>query len=736
PYKLPIPSPTNKTDTLYSGTKYKLITTDGMASEDYLYELLVSNIDKYKVVYSYDNFTDIELKQENNVFYFENGVPEVIKPTVCAFKIIFTYEDGSSEVIYEFSLVIKPNILITTNISKTIQLDDYNNTIYNFQDLTLKKYDTTKEYTYYTSDYTDTNYINEFNGVLSYTCETFTDEECLHGYTTNIVKIADDKLQVISPINELGTYYVKVQIYSDTILIGELQFEITSKSNVANANNEEIAPSVITANSNNVYTLNDLRQMYKLQRNGDIYYKVENWQEVAGFVPGITYMYDDANKEYVLLESEPAGVRMYQNKAYVEGKTYKLENGEYKLMTNNEGNNFYYNYGDLTDILWMHNNNTNLQIVYEYDSIRLVQTTELKYNEYLGDWVEGQTYYYQSNDNYILATEYQEGTAYYTLEYVHKLGYNGVTYTMIGTSYNNGYKYIEYTGAFITGNNYYYYDNDRNEYVVASQRQNGVVYYIRQNCEFDIRSNTFVNDANSVVTNNVGNVYYASENGTSIYCTQNAYLFKNENSILALSIESNGKNIYMFNINDVDKEIEYQSSVQTGNLKNLQLLYKGFGERLIRNIDYVDNIEYTIELVFDNKNIKTNDKYLIQVEPYVVNPLTEIVLAENEYVLYDTSDRAMDKGLFNINSDKYKNDIKAISFGVSSQAKYTINITQTKYTIIFEADGNNYEEYVPITITYNDDTTFTYNTKMTVVNGMVVNINHPYNVEDVNNTNY
>lgn len=685
-------SSTNKTSVIYSGTTYVLANIDAsMTNESALYVFGTMDSNQgFVIKYRKNNEAWTTITANNAQFKFI--VPGVSEPTNYEFGIYYTYGENE-ERIGEFGLTVVPNILITTSVEDVVELNDFNNPEYDFTALNLSKYNTTKEYTSYTLEDLETL---ELLSNITYHYETFIDESYTIKYTTNIIKVENNKLIIVAPISEVGTYYVRVKVISNeanvgNVEVGELKFKISSKSQVVNVDNEEVDAIEITANSTKTYTLTDLQQMYNLSRSGEIYYAV------AEYVEGITYK--------------------------------KIANG-YEKMTTDEGSGYYQKL-ELTDILWINTNNDKLEIVYNYEANTLIQTIEYKYTQYDGEWKSGEAYYYLNNKNYIIASEKLQGTTYYTREIVQKLNYGGKTYQLIGTQYKTmGYS-------------------------------------------FDMFSNQFINSNNQVIpTANYGkNIAYAIVDGQSIiYCKQNAYLFEeigNSENILAMAIEENGKTIYSFNamaefertasiieggnyyrydaltnqyVLVTDPTASYDAFVlkytklQLGNIKSLTLKYNGFGVNMATNAEYVDNIEYSIEAVFNNSNIKTDDIYVINVLPYVVKASTNVVLNGTDYVLYDTG-LIQNKGLFNIDDNIHNGKIKSISFASSedytiSTSNYNLNGTQTKYTINFKANGNSYVTYIPVTLTYDDGSTFSYNEKIIIENKTVVTISYPYNIED------
>ncbi|MBQ7880640.1 MAG: hypothetical protein IJ358_02200, partial [Clostridia bacterium] len=453
-----------------------------------------------------------------------------------------------------------------------------------------------------------------------------------------------------------GTYYVILSIFGGSVEVGEIKFEIVSKSQIVNANNAKVDDIEITANTTTSYTLQELQTMYNLQRNNEIYYVVTQ---------------------------------------YVEGITYKKVDDSYEKMTTDEGG-VYYQKLHLTDILWVDYNNANLTITYKYD----------------------------------------DGT---TLQQIaNKLIYGGTTYTLIGSNCNLG------------------------------------------NYTFDISNNKFVDEDGKLINTVMygDNIAYCiNEQGERVICCkQNAYLFvdeQNANNILAISIDSTGKTIYNFNYKLSDaiswqgNYYTYDSAInkytlvtnkvntpyvanqyyvednqfkQLSNIATFELTYSGFGTNLSAGTKYVDNVEYSIEAVFNNNNISTNRVYNIYILPYKVNASTDVLLSSTSYVLYDNGNVA-DKGLFNINAEKYNNKVASISFGAGEDyeiqtSNYVEDDTQTKYTITFNAKGNNYVSYIPVTLTYSDGSTYSYNAQITVVNSSAVSINYPYNVEDTASASY
>jgi len=689
-------SQTNNTTTVYLGTKFNIAaTTDAANIEDPMYKINLTEGNEGNIVirYSLDNgvtytvfgaagdIWTLDLTDDTN----HGDLIELIQ-TQGATNIEFEMCYGMNNV-YErigiIPLTIAPNQIITADVSKLIKRDDLNNNEYNLLDLNISSYNNGSY-----ESYKDASKLVEIGNLENISCDitTFTDAEFANKYSTNIMRYdeADTKF-VVDQISRLGTYYVKVDIYTELIAgcrikIGEVKFEIESKSQVTNKNNAEIDDIVITAKTEKEYGLTELQTLFNLSRGGDAYTKVSSWQQ------DITYK--------------------------------KLADGTFVVMDTDEGNG-YYQKTELTDMFWFNTNNQYLEIVYTYAGSALTQSVEYKYTEYAGEWEVGKSYYYINNSEYVLAETKQSNVTYYTLEIIQKLTYNGKTYKLLGTTYN------------------------------------------MDNYAYDMVDDCLVNGAgNKLPTQMFGNniAYYMINNQSVIYCKQNAYLFvdmADTNNILAMSIEGNGKTLYNFvgqvnNTNASGYFTQYNSwtgdfyqkvngvyalvnkgtpttdkyvindtnvkRVELGNLQTLTFNYNDFGKNLPANVQYLDTIEYGVELVFNNINIKTNELYTICVEPYTLTNNATVLLAESNYTLLGAS-----TGIFSKDDSK----VESVTFG--SGADYTIT-NQT--SINFDAQGNNYITSIPVTIKYkNTDTTYTYNVDINIVNSKVVNIDYPYNVD-------
>ncbi len=336
----------------------------------------------------------------------------------------------------------------------------------------------------------------------------------------------------------------------------------------------------------------------------------------------------------------------------------------------------------LSDILWISNNNEHLNITYNYEGGTLTQN-------------------------------------------LNTLTYEGVTYTLIGTTLN----------------------------------MDGYIFDISDNC---IRTSKGEELPTQMFGKNIA--YYMYKGASVIYCKQNTYLFENGNEILAMSIEDDGKTLYKFakQTNDsyftpiesadnpsmcfkkvTDNEYTLISSgeqvvtryklnteptgIGLGEFQSLQLFYNSFGNNIAPDAEIIDVINYKADLVFDYANAKytvvNNESYDINIYPikllrneYAV--LSEYLAEDTKYKLYGeyTSENPP---LFKANTN-----VKSVVFGAGNS--YTI---ENREYIKFKSNGNNYIVSLPVTLTYTDNTTtYTYYVDILVVNSTVVDIKYPYNI--------
>ena len=343
----------NTTEKIYSGTTFVLANVlkedpgTEMTKVDPLYRIIEATQTKIKITYAYtgnegDKSGDIAVLTGSKLCW---TVPtDVTESTDCTFKIYYTGIDPAEE-IDTFVLTICPNIILTGDISDK-ELNDYNQTSVNLADLNLKQYktETTDQYTYYPEYEEDADKFKNVKGDdIEYVVNTYEDTKHEIKYTTNVADIpaGETTLNVKSPISEAGTYYVVVSVKLEDILVGEIEFEVTTTSELKSVdeygNVQDIQDINLTATETQNYDLSDLQSMFNLQRNGEFYY-----YEVDSYEAGKTYKWDDSEKKYVPLTSEETGTNYYQKST-------------------------------LTDIFWIHTEDSNLEIVYKYENYTLTQ---------------------------------------------------------------------------------------------------------------------------------------------------------------------------------------------------------------------------------------------------------------------------------------------------------------------------------------------------------------------------
>ncbi|MBQ7798808.1 MAG: hypothetical protein IJ371_06775, partial [Clostridia bacterium] len=249
PYTI-VKSQDNTTSVIYSGTTFVIAKDSSVKDLDTLYTFTIATKEtaltiEYKLEGISKTYEAIEGSDGKWLFVVPT---DVTAPT----KATFTIKYGT-DVADTFELEVRPNMVL--GATDDIQLDDLTNSTYEFVNLNISKYKTVDEnsaiieYTTYASNLEKVTTLSD----LEYEYVTFTDEACQNQYSINVVSIDEDenKLKVISPISKVGTYYVKVWIYNvdatiGRIQIGEVKFEITTKSQVVNASN----PIIIDAKTN------------------------------------------------------------------------------------------------------------------------------------------------------------------------------------------------------------------------------------------------------------------------------------------------------------------------------------------------------------------------------------------------------------------------------------------------------------------------------------------------------
>lgn len=619
-------STANSTNELYSGTTFEFAyyNTSGGHNLDYIYSIINKSIDGSFSIECYNGNTLLGKWDSvaNNIIKIT--IPSVTDKTEVIFKIKY-----SDEVIDNLEMNILPNLFISNQTADAIELNDCNKGKYNLaDDLKLYSYDTNLNYKKYAKyvetafasgvfEYVDGEYvetqdtsaqtgktyykyawIENVDATKTYEGDTYLDEKCTQLYKTNIVAISDNILSVDKPINEIGTYYVKVDIKADGLIAGTIKFKVEALSNIEG---EDI---LITASQNKVFTLEDINNYFNLVRNGDKYIGTST---------------------------------------YVDGKTYKKDGENYVLLQADDASGEYYiKVGEITDLLWLEYNNDNLEVSYEYAGTTLKQTKN-------------------------------------------SLIYNSVEYEFIGNSYN--------------WSNYIYNKTINGSIKVVDTAGSEIA---------------FVSIGNNIIYNNVA--------GLSIYCANNAYLFKNENTVIAISVETDGKYLYVFDLSSNSMT----SSVGLSNLQELILTYNGFGSTTASNENIVDEITYNAQFIVNMDGVKHNispiSSYNIKVAPYTLNTNREaILIAGVESVLFDESDAS--NGLF-----RKDTNIKNVAFGTNAD----LNLVHygTQYNVTPLANGNSYTTNLRITLTYSDDTIYSYYKEILIYNQQVVNIVYPYQTDN------
>ncbi len=779
PYKLN-QSKTNTTSEIYAGTSFVMLTVGDVAGlEDPLYKLTdTAEGATFVVKYKLDDMEEYEeINGDKGKFVLIMGDDFVTRPTNIDFMIVYRYElngKPQDEDIETFGMLVHPSIVVIGSMNGLVDLDDYNNKTYDItneledkaNELVYKKYDSSKEYTTYTSEdlrevrltvapaaqqpaeptpepqpeptegpaepsepqepaRSDLTYVQ-----LTYKYSTYTDAECINPYRNNVVEVvitettgsdtyATHALKVLDPISEQGVYYVKVSIYVSKIgdatfdtplYLGEKKFKIETKSSLVNADGEEVGDINITANTTKEFTIDDLRQMYALKRGSSVAaaeLRDVLWLDLDRDGLDVTYT-NSTTTSYTKADWNTA-----------EGaENYKLDNGAYVLETTKQDGVTYY--------------------TRDTANINIKQGVEYEYAEQVGDWDPQVTYYYKDSYNdYVQADEKQKDVTYYYIsEVIHWLDYDGIKYILAGTEYNpNNYKFN-------------LSDNSRTESAF-----DGI-------------------DTARLMTN----VYYTvAENQVAIYTKQSAYVFvdatQDPTKMLVLWKDGDVKRIDLFEIDANDNIMVVKKTSTFAQLSKLQMTYSGFGKNLQAGATNVDELQYGIEtihrtyekvtstIVWENNtttyyyvddgeykptttavadvedyynigdmvSIKTKAKHNIMINPYMVESQSNVLLADTTYTLYDSS-TSTGSGLLNI---KAHSSIVDIAFGEGED--YTLVKSGTQRTITFDANGNNYTTQLPVTITYKGGKTFTYYVEFVIANKNVVSINYPYNVDDKSN---
>lgn len=664
---------TNSTEIIYSGTTFILAEKGETATKGALYLLTLGSgaegsIDVYvytkvsgatytrNTYYKYDSETDkyslvksgTAPKDWNtgdyysrNVINVEDALVKYLVPSVSDkvethFEIQFTL-DTTTEIVDTFALTIAPNSIVRGDTSN-IHLDDYN-TSYDVSNIEIKKF---KEMEYAKYDLDDETKLEDVADNIDIEFETYTDSKYTNKYSTNVVKYDTDNKKIVADlISEKGVYYVKGWIKVGGIVAGEIQFDVTTKSEVRGENGEVDSLDIV-AKVAKTYTLAELQTMFNLERAGEMYTSTTD---------------------------------------YDAGKTYELVNGKYVLLQEEKDTKYYKKY-NLTDIFYIDYSNPNLQITYTYNGTMLVQKCNIEYIEYSGEFVEGEQYYYKDNNTYVLAESKVTGTTYYIKKAYSVVVYDDVEYTMVGTTCN----FVGLTYDMATGK----VKNSANEDVEYTEVDNNIIK-----------------------VNNGGGL------SDAYYCKQNALIFKSADNLLIIS-QNNGKKLYITNLAE---------PIDLGDLQSITLEYCAFGENISNGVvqdvstGLVAEISYSIIPVFDvvdgGSCIKTNDTYMIRVKPYTVQASVEKIVGEREYVLTD---------LFKTSEDTI---ISTITFG--SGDGYSISNDEK---ISAEENGNNGEINIPITLKYNNGSSYSYNGKLIVLNEIVVGINYPFSISDADNAGY
>lgn len=379
---------------------------------------------------------------------------------------------------------------------------------------------------------------------------------------------------------------------------------------------------------------------------------------------------------------------MYEKTStYEAGETYALVDGKYELLdAEKSGTTYYRKKYNLTDIFYINYTNPNLQITYNYNGHKLIQNSYVTYIEYNGNFETGKQYYYKVGGNYVLADAKESDVTYYIQSQYNTITYNGIEYIYAGTSFNFGSLTYDMASGKVVGNG-----------------------EVKMN---DLDSNVIRVDNQATELKN-----------QAYYCKQNAMIFKSKDGNLLILSQTNTKRLYILGSSTkVDEPIELKS------LESITLEYTAFGKSVKNGVveeistGIVDEIKYSIIPVFDiGENgycINNKEEYTIMVKPFTIQPSPSDIVAGREYKLSD---------LFRVSGDT----VTGIKY--EGGENYTlINQSSLKAT----ENGNVGVINVPVTLTYNGGSTYSYQAKLNVLSEYVVEINYMFNVNEAGKSQY
>ncbi len=353
-------SATNATTTVYAGTSFVLadiITDNDTNNTNTLYHSMTDKLSIYYI--NIDNIQGDQIEADSGlvIWNIDGKITASIKQ-----KFGIYYENVQIDT---FTLTILPNAFVLGDTDTIYELDDENNTTHTIN-IDVKKYNeniTYYEYTRYqetnnfdsdtTYKYSNGEYMlassaddKGTDGKLysdswvdvtpTYECQAYTDAGCNNSYNVDIVTINDTTITVNSPISEIGTYYVKVNIMSDIAKIGELKYKVTAKTDIV------VEDIEIEAKSSNELSAESLISKAEI------------------------------NNQYYIKETNPT---------WAANTYYYLDKGEYKLFASDEAFNEYegdkFTKVDLSnairDIFWINSPDEALTITYKYDTCSYTQ---------------------------------------------------------------------------------------------------------------------------------------------------------------------------------------------------------------------------------------------------------------------------------------------------------------------------------------------------------------------------
>ncbi|MBQ3502425.1 MAG: hypothetical protein IJA72_02060, partial [Clostridia bacterium] len=646
---------------------------------------------------------NIGLKEGKYMFV----VPEVTRKTNTNFAISFTYS-GSTTRVTTLNLTILPNVIIQGKPSEQdLTLNDYDDKYYNLDGLKLASYSTEGKYYSYGTPTALENVDNIEYGVVYYK-QTFeyvdgntyrydvdgkryvlvdSEEDCedlLHEYVALYTRVSNEQILTNGATYTETTSYIENNTY---------RYDADTNSYIA-LSQENF--NTLLASGKKAYTT-------KIEDEQILNYYL-TYTETTEYEKDITYKYNIADKTYTKVATEEDFKTEYQEvEDYIEGiKYFKDDGGSYTEIEINSLAEF--------------ENNKAITALYTVTKF-YIRSNQLQVGiiENIGNYYANVMVYARSE------TQSLVGTFDFKIASLSQItNERGADIEIVAN------REITYTLEQLK----HIFNLRRNKDKV------GTLVDVEINEIYDHTAKLLINKKYETVDTYAEGCTYAYTT-TDVYIEGNTYILDGEDYVLVESQEAFDtlvEGVEKFKFVKLTSEDDL-TGLKLYKFSGISVYYNGFGQINEGKINltydgFVDFVNYTsvATYVLDGKayDMTTGEVYTMKVLPYIIEPSTDVLLADRSYNLIGGS-----APLFIANSSNEEEvGVKFFEFSSPEAVNYTITNEEDVYDIKFVKNGNYYTTTLPTTLTYNNGLKLDYEQVFTIVNSNEVNINYPFDVKD------